>query len=156
MEESEIRDPGISGKDHSMAAWFAWSLCALSLVLTALSLWLVALNHSHPNTATYAPWLDNTLSALSYAPVGALVASRRPDNLIGWLVCLYGLVISLSYFSAEYAIYALLAEPGSLPAGEALAWVLSWILPVVIVLTIFPLLLFPTGRLPSCVVAGSL
>src|SRR5215216_5081177 len=131
------------------ATWLAWSLCALSLVLAALSLWLVALNHSHPNIPTYAPWLDNTLGALSYAPVGALVASRRPDNPIGWLVCLYGLVISLSYFSAEYAIYALLAEPGSLPASEALAWVLSWILPVVIGLSIFPLLLFPTGRLPS-------
>jgi hypothetical protein len=131
------------------AFWLAWSLCALSLVLAALSLWLVALNHSHPNIPTYAPWLDNTLGALSYAPVGALVASRRPDNPIGWLVCLYGLVISLSYFSAEYAIYALLAEPGSLPVAEALVWVLSWILPVIIVLSIFPLLLFPTGRLPS-------
>src|SRR5215212_9414111 len=131
------------------AFWLAWSLCALSLVLAALSLWLVALNHSHPNIPTYVPWLDNTLGALSYAPVGALVASRRPDNPIGWLVCLYGLVISLSYFSAEYAIYALLAEPGSLPASEALVWVLSWILPVVIGLSIFPLLLFPTGRLPS-------
>jgi hypothetical protein len=131
------------------AFWLAWSLCALSLVLAALSLWLVALNQSHPNIPTYAPWLDNTLGALSYAPVGALVASRRPDNPIGWLVCLYGLVISLSYFSAEYAIYALLAEPGSLPVAEALVWVLSWILPVIIVLSIFPLLLFPTGRLPS-------
>jgi uncharacterized membrane protein YhdT len=149
MEESRLRDPGISRVDHRIAAWLAWSLCALSLVLMALSLWLVALNHSHPNTITYAPWLDNTLSALSYAPVGALVASRRPDNPIGWLVCLYGFVISLSYFGAEYVIYALLAEPGSLPAGEALAWVLSWILPVVIGLSIFPLLLFPTGRLPS-------
>jgi hypothetical protein len=149
MEEQGIRDPGVSEVDHRVAAWLAWSLCALSLVLTTLSLWLVALNHSHPNTITYAPWLDNTLSALSYAPVGALVASRRPDNPIGWLVCLYGLVISLSYFIAEYAIYALLAEPGSLPAGEALAWLASWILPVVIALTIFPLLLFPTGRLPS-------
>jgi hypothetical protein len=134
---------------YRTATWLSWSLCALSLVLAALSLWLVALNHSHPNIPTYAPWLDNTLGALSYAPVGALVASRRPDNPIGWLVCLYGLVISLSYFSAEYAIYALLAEPGSLPVAEALVWVLSWILPVIIVLSIFPLLLFPTGRLPS-------
>jgi hypothetical protein len=134
---------------YRTATWLAWSLCALFLVLAALSLWLVALNHSHPNIPTYAPWLDNTLGALSYAPVGALVASRRPDNPIGWLVCLYGLVISLSYFSAEYAIYALLAEPGSLPVAEALVWVLSWILPVIIVLSIFPLLLFPTGRLPS-------
>ena len=132
-----------------MAAWLAWSLCALSLVLAALSLWLMNLNLSYQNSVVYEPWLDNTLGALSYAPVGALVASRRPGNPIGWLVCLYGLVISLSYFSAEYAIYALLVEPGSLPAGEALAWVLSWLLPVVIGLSILPFLLFPAGSLPS-------
>ena len=99
--------------------------------------------------SSYAPWLDNTLGALSYAPVGALVASRRPANPVGWLVCLYGFVIALSYFCAEYAIYALLARPDSLPAGEAAAWVLSWILPIIIGLTVLPLLLFPTGRLPS-------
>ena len=131
------------------SARLAWSLCALSLVLTALSLWLLNLNISHPGTPVYEPWLDNTLGALSYAPVGALVASRRPANPVGWLICLYGLVISLSYFCAEYAIYALLARPGSLPAGEALAWITSWILPIIIGLSVFPLLLFPTGRLPS-------
>ena len=132
-----------------IANWLPWSLCALSVVLTALGLWLLRLNLSHPGTPFYEPWLDNTLGALSYAPVGALVASRHPANPVGWLVCLYGFVISLSYFCAEYAIYALMAEPGSLPAGEAAAWVLSWILPPIIGLTVFPLLLFPTGRLPG-------
>ncbi len=140
---------GIDGASYRAAAWLAWSLCALSLVLTALSLWLLSLNLSHPGTPMYEPWLDNTLGALSYAPIGALIASRRPANPVGWLVCLYGFVISLSYFCAEYAIHALLAQPDSLPAGEALAWVLSWILPIIIGLTVFPLLLFPTGRLPS-------
>jgi hypothetical protein len=68
---------------------------------------------------------------------------------VGWLLCLYGLAISISYSFAEYAIYALLAEPNSLPAGEALAWIVSWILPIIIGLSAFLYLLFPTGRLPS-------
>ena len=131
------------------AAWLAWSLCALSLALTALSLLLLDLNLSHPNTHIYAPWLDNTLTAISYAPVGALIASRHPANPIGWLLCLYGLVISISHFGAQYATYALLAQPDSLPAGEAMAWVVSWILPIINGLTVFYILLFPTGRLPS-------
>ena len=29
--------------------------------------------------------------------------------------------------SAEYAIYALLARPDSLPLGEALAWLAFWV-----------------------------
>jgi hypothetical protein len=68
---------------------------------------------------------------------------------VGWLLCLYGLVISISYFCAEYTIYALLAEPNSLPAGEAMAWIVSWILPIIIGLSAFLYLLVPTGRLPS-------
>jgi uncharacterized membrane protein YhdT len=131
------------------ATWLAWSLCALSLALTALSLLLLALNLSHPNTHIYDPWLDNMLTAISYAPVGALIASRHPENLVGWLLCLYGLVISISHFGAQYATYALLAQPDSLPAGEAMAWIVSWVLPIINGLTVFYILLFPTGRLPS-------
>jgi uncharacterized membrane protein YhdT len=127
----------------------AWALCALSLALTALSLLLLVLNLSHPNTHIYEPWLDNTVNTVFFSTVGALVASRRPENPVGWLLCLYGLVITISHFSAQYAIYALLAQPNSLPAGEALVWIVSWILPIIIGLFVFCILLFPNGRLPS-------
>jgi hypothetical protein len=127
----------------------AWGLCVLSLALTALSLLLFILNLSYPNTHLFEPWLDNTLNAVFYPTVGAIVASRRPENPVGWLLCLYGLVISIGYFCAEYAIYALLAQPDSLPAGEAMAWIVSWVLPILNGLTVFYILLFPTGRLPS-------
>ncbi len=121
---------------------------ALSLALTALSLLLLALIRSHPNTHIYDWWLNNTTIVIDVT-VGAIVASRRPENPVGWLLCLSGIVISISHFSAQYAIYALLAQPGSLPAGEALAWVTSWLLPIIIGLQVFYLLLFPTGGLPS-------
>jgi hypothetical protein len=70
------------------------------LALISLSLLLLALNLSHPNTPIFGSWLDGTLSAISYAPVGALIASRHPANPVGWLLCLHGLVISLSNFTA--------------------------------------------------------
>jgi hypothetical protein len=130
-------------------ARLAWLLCALCLALTALSLLLLALNLSHPNTHFYDYCVDCTVSAISFAPVGALIAARRPANPVGWLLCLGGVVLSIDHFSAQYAIYALLAQPGSLPVGEALAWIASWILHVVVGLLVFSFLLFPTGRLPS-------
>jgi hypothetical protein len=68
---------------------------------------------------------------------------------VGWLLCLSGLVIGINHFSAQYAIYALLAQPGSLPAGEALAWIASWIPHVTVGLLVFVFLLFPTGRMSS-------
>jgi hypothetical protein len=131
------------------ATHLAWALCALSLALTALSLFLLILNLSHPNTHLYEPWLDNTVTTVFFSTVGALIASRRPENPVGWLLCLYGLVITISHFIAQYAIYALLAQPNSLPAGEALVWIVSWILPIIIGLQVFYILLFPNGRLPS-------
>jgi hypothetical protein len=81
--------------------------------------------------------------------VGAIVASRRPENPVGWLLCLSGVAISISHFTSQYAIYTLLAQPNSLPAGEAIAWIAAWQLPIIIGLQAFYLLLFPTGRLTS-------
>ena len=148
LATADNREPGPRSGMISprAAAWLAWSLWALSLALTALSLILFRLNLSHPNTPIFGSWLDGTLSTLSYAPVGALIASRHPANPVGWLLCLYGLVISLSNFTAQYATYALLAQPDSLPGGEVMAWITSWILPIINGLTVFYILLFPTGR----------
>ena len=133
---------------YRTAAWLAWSLWGLALTLTALGLLLLALILSHPNTYVYDYWFNNTLIVIDVT-VGAIVASRRPENPIGWLLCLSGLATSISHFSAQYAIYALSARPDSLPAGEAFAWIVTWILPIMIGLGVFTILLFPTGRLPS-------
>ena len=149
IEGARERGRGIGGITPRTASQLAWGLCSLSLALTALSCLLLILNLSYPNTLLYDPWLDNTLTAVFYPTVGALVASRRPENPVGWLLCLYGVAISISFFCAEYAIYALLAEPSSLPAGEALVWIASWMLPIIIGIPAFLYLLFPTGRLPS-------
>ncbi len=130
------------------AAWLAWSSWALCMALTALSLLLLALNLPHPHAHVYDWWLGNTLVVID-ATVGAVVASRRPGNPVGWLLCLSGVAVGTSNFTSQYAIYALLARPGSLPAGEALAWIASWVLPIMIGLQISYLLLFPTGQLPS-------
>jgi hypothetical protein len=134
---------------YRTAAWLAWAGWVLSIALTALALWLLALNLSHPNTHVYDYWLGNSLEVIITATVGAIVASRRPENPVGWLLCLFGVAVSISHFSAQYAIYALLARPDSLPAGEAFVWIETWILPIMIGLNVFTFLLFPTGRLPS-------
>ena len=130
-------------------AWLAWSLCALSLALTALSLLLLALNHSHPNTHIYDYWLENTVLPISFSIIGAIIASRLPANSVGWLFCAAASVAAVAHFSAEYAIYALLAQPNPLPAGEALAWLTSWVWFLAYGCIVLSLLLFPNGRLPS-------
>src|SRR5215210_7686058 len=139
---------GIGGMSRRTAAWLAWSLWAVTVTLTALSLVLLVLNLRYPNAPIPNFWLGNALVVID-ATIGAIVASRRPENPVGWLLCLSGVAVSTSTFTSLYAVYALLARPGSLPAGEASAWVAAWMLPIMIGLQVFYLLLFPTGRLPS-------
>ena len=131
------------------ASWLAWSLWGLSLTLTVLALLILALNLSHPHAHTFDDWLDSTLNAVFFSTVGAIVASRRPENPVGWLLCLWALSESLYHFSGQYAIYALLTQPASFPAGEAMAWVSSWLVFIVIGFSVLFVLLFPTGRPPS-------
>ncbi len=130
------------------AARLAWSLWALSVALTGLSLLLLVLILRYPNSYIFDWWLGNALVVVD-ATVGAIVASRRPENPVGWLLCLSGVVVGTSSFTSQYAIYTLLARPGSLPAGEASAWVAAWMLPIMIGLEVSYILLFPTGRLPG-------
>jgi hypothetical protein len=130
------------------ATRLAWSLWGLSLTLTVVALMLLALIRSQPNTHIFDWWVSTTLAVIDVT-MGAIVVSRRPENPVGWLLLLGGLAICINHFSAQYAIYALLAQPGSLPAGIAMAWISSWLLPIYSGLQVIYLLLFPTGRLPG-------
>jgi hypothetical protein len=132
------------------ATWLAWSMYALSLVLTALSLFLLVLNLSYSDVPIHSYWAIDTVVAVGFSTVGAVIAPRlSPRNPIGWFFCATGLSQGVLHFSAQYSRYALLAAPGSLPAGEAAAWMLSWAWVPVVGLQVFLLLLFPDGRLPS-------
>ena len=145
IKEKAVGIGGITARAASRLAWLLW---ALSVALTTLSLVLLVLIRSHPGTHIFDWWLGNATIVID-ATVGAVVASRRPENPVGWLLCLSGVAVSTSSFTSEYAIYALLAEPNSLPAGEAMAWIAAWMLPIMSGLQVAYLMLFPTGRLPS-------
>jgi hypothetical protein len=135
---------------HRTAAWLPWSLWALSLALTALSLLLLVLNLSHPDVPVYSFWAENVLFSVGYSTVGAVIVPRMPaENPIGWLFCAVGILWAVIHFIGEYAIYALLAAPGSLPAGEAASWIYSWLWVPGLGLVGFLGLVFPNGRLPS-------
>src|SRR5689334_5047178 len=86
---------------------------------------------------------------LAIPVVGFVLASRRPANRIGWLLLVAGLALGLGGFLSVYGLHALVAYPGSLPAGRAAAWLSSWIWVIPIAMLAFVFLLFPTGRLRS-------
>jgi hypothetical protein len=135
------------------AAWLAWSVCTVGLLLLALSLLLILLGFSTPLPQGWIPWQGQAISTVGLigAPVlGGLVASRRPHNPYGWLWLGLSLSLALLLFAQVYAAYSLVAQPGSLLAPRTVGTVLAGVgWTVGITLVPFLLLLFPTGRLPS-------
>ncbi|HVS04723.1 MAG TPA: histidine kinase [Candidatus Dormibacteraeota bacterium] len=87
---------------------------------------------------------------LVFPALGLLIALRRPENPIGWLVLGFALWIQIQSFAGEYALRAFVIAPGSLPAAAFVAWFYPWVGQVATG-AILPLLvlLFPTGRPPS-------
>jgi hypothetical protein len=134
----------------SAATWLAWSTCAVSLALTAIGILLLVLSQAHRGVPVFEEWVENSVIAVGFSTVGAIVAPRFPfRNPIGWLFCAIGFVAAMILFGSEYAYYALLARPGSLPSGDELAWIVSWLWVVHAGLFAFLALLFPDGRLPT-------
>src|SRR5215212_3028410 len=87
---------------------------------------------------------------VSFSVVGALIASHRPSNLIGWVFCAAAFLQGLLSAADQYAIYALLTNPGALPLGAELSWLEAWIwAPGLGLILVFLPLLFPDGHPPS-------
>jgi hypothetical protein len=87
---------------------------------------------------------------IAFPFVGALIASRRPENAIGWIFCGIGLSQGLDVFATQYSHFALVDGGGPLPGDELASWLASWsYAPGFGLLVTFAVLLFPTGRLPS-------
>ena len=87
---------------------------------------------------------------MSFSAVGALIASHRPENPIGWIFLVVGFLYGLLSAADQYAIYALLTNPGVLPLGAEASWLGQWIwAPWVGLILVFLPLLFPEGQPPS-------
>ncbi|HEU4356178.1 MAG TPA: hypothetical protein VFT27_11370, partial [Actinomycetota bacterium] len=85
------------------------------------------------------------LTAILFPAVGLVLASRRPENALGWLMLAIG-IVACEPVSA-YGGYALAAGlPGGAWALAATSW--TWV-PVIGLAGTFVLLLFPDGHLPS-------
>jgi MFS family permease len=145
---------GVGEIGTRLAAWPAWSLCALCVALAAASPILGLLNRrtlGEVFTALGGPSIVAIATLIAaFSVVGALIASHRPENPIGWIFLTVGFFYGLLIAADEYAIYALLTNPGSLPLGAEASWLGQWIwAPGLGLILVFLPLLFPDGHPPS-------
>ncbi len=148
----------------TLLAWFLWILamvCTTASILLRIQINTLLLSNVHG-----AAYLQEQLywvvliPALTpaYATVGAIVA--RPGNGVGWLCLSLGLLVSGQELTWNYAALTVEIVPGSLPAGQLVAWLANVLslappttpslsLPSPPLLLMLLLLIFPNGRFLS-------
>jgi hypothetical protein len=144
----------------------AWAVCALTVVAALASLVLAIADpnsggpaHVSPSGPTandapdggYVPYAALSAVVFSgFALVGAVVATRRPRNPVGWFFGAGALLWSLGVLSSGVYWHVAFGDPDPPPAADYVAWFGTWtFLPAFVLLLSLVPLLFPTGAPPS-------
>jgi signal transduction histidine kinase len=133
----------VSHAEQRRASWLPWAIAAASAALIGASI-VISFFAGSEDAAFDFGGVFFSLAFVAFGVVGALVASRQPGNLMGWLFLVMSLATGLQLLADGYAR----VEP-RLPGFEWAAWFANWAWVVGLAGLPFVLLLFPSGRLLS-------
>ena len=128
------------------AAGLAWSSVAVAFLLSALGV-SAAMATGVFAGSTHLSDVLMPFALLAYSVIGALIATRQPQNPIGWTFCAMGLPSAAPTFAFGMSSLILRWAPGWLSALEPVMWLLGGMWVVQFGLIPFLLLWFPDGRL---------
>src|SRR5215204_7594164 len=102
-------EQGVSRIRARAAFWLAWALAALSMgmFLVSVALFIVTLPVQHPGswgTGGLSTPFYAILPLLPFTIVGAVVASRRPTNPVGWISLAVGTLWMLHMVATYYIL----------------------------------------------------
>jgi hypothetical protein len=128
------------------ATRLAWSLWILLFAVQTAGLVFYGLAGTASDANSVSAGIVAFVVFQLFATVGAVIASRRPENPIGWLFCLVPVLTAAANTSSGYAELAVERNlGGAIPVFLAFGW--TWLAALGVVAMI--ILLFPDGRLPS-------
>jgi len=134
-----------------MRVYLAWGVVVLTTIAVALDTVFTASYRPLMSEATWADhgWPIAPLAGLGCAIMGALIVSRYPKHLLGWLLAVASL-LSVTLAADAYTLWVLEGNgPGSAYWAHVIAWaspLLGW--PAFAAL-IMVFLISPTGHLAS-------
>jgi len=134
-------------KKINKAAWLAWLWFGILLVATMFTLPnTLGSENTQGNVAKMMLGFLDSLTALVFPLVGALIVSRQPKNTIGWLLMVPSLAILLDPFIRSQIVGV--TTPPAHPS--IFFWLAVYLSNTTWLFAIFPVffiaLLFPTGR----------
>jgi hypothetical protein len=134
----------------------AWSTLGLTTVMAVTTVVFAFIDDgtkvpvADGGTVSAPGQLSFAVMVVAFAVTGAVVASRRPDNAIGWLLCISPLFLAATGVADGWYQHAVYGDPGSLPVSSTFVWVANWAwIPGFPPLITLLFLLFPDGRPPS-------
>jgi hypothetical protein len=150
QEVTDSRGPGYAAAGPSGKAWVVWVITAVTLVAIGVTGWLESETGLSGDSALdrveFVIW---GASLSMFVISGAIIVSRQPRNVIGWLLMIPGLSVPLSDLP-----FRVLVDMDPAPVvARPLLWLAVWFTGWSWILLIFPLfhllLTFPSGRLLS-------
>jgi hypothetical protein len=127
----------------TLAVW------GITLLVVVLLLGTLPLQQDTPDSPLFV-LVVFAVDAVAFASVGALVATRRPANAIGWILWAVGVIAGVNLIGQGTGTLVVSAEAWNLPAIVVIAWFIQWSFnPTFVLGLLFIPLLFPEGRLPS-------
>lgn len=131
-------------------ARLAWAALGFDVAVIVTGAVVAAIGPTPPVELTTQLVNVFSVSIVAYGLLGALIATRRPDNRLGWVFSGIAFVHSISYLCAVLAAYLIYRGPEPAPAGVLLGWTFIWTANLHYVPSgTLVFLLFPDGRLPS-------
>lgn len=138
-----------AGRRSRALTWAVWVVAGLGIVAIGLLAWSYAQQTSGATTADVVAGVSLVGALAAFVLCGALIASRQPRNIIGWLLLIPGLALPLSSLASNW-LAGIDPPPEQMTPGLwLLLWTLSWSW-IALIFPIFHLLLtFPDGHLLS-------
>jgi signal transduction histidine kinase len=128
----------------SLAWVLAWVVIAGAVIAMGIAIGQTAISGDYRIIITHQTITQ--FVTIGFALVGALVASRRPRNPIGWIFLTVGTLYCLIVLAAAVIKVA----PPTSPLYELAYWLGSWLwIPATLLPATFVSLLFPDGHPPS-------
>ncbi len=131
----------------------AWTLAACTAAAVVTYAGFAVADRQAPLAERYgfhASRLADMVITLGFGAIGLLVSRRRPANPVGWLWLVGATSAAAALATRGYAVHSLFADPGSLPGGQWAAWLENWLwVPGFVLPVLLVLLVFPDGRLPG-------
>jgi signal transduction histidine kinase len=128
----------------SLAWVLAWIVITGAVVALGIAVRQAAISGDYRSIVTHQTITQ--FVTIGFALVGALVASRRPRNPIGWIF----VAVSVLYCLIALAAAVIMVSPPATPLYVLAYWLGSWLwIPATLLPATFVSLVFPDGYLPS-------